>query len=211
MRPFTTVRSRACPIPSDDIDTDQIIPKQYLKRIERTGFGPFAFAEWRYESDGVTPRPDFPMNLPQHAGAQILLTGRNFGCGSSREHAPWALEDAGFRAIIASSFADIFRSNCGKVGVLCVELHEKDVQRIAELVAADPSVEVTVDLEAQRVSVPAVGVLDGLELDFAIDPHTRHCLLEGLDDIGLTLAHEPDITAYEQRRPAYRPLVPTPA
>jgi 3-isopropylmalate/(R)-2-methylmalate dehydratase small subunit len=210
MRPFTTVRSKACPLPSNDIDTDQIIPKQYLKRIERTGFGPFAFAEWRYESDGVTPRPEFPMNRPEHAGAEVLLTGRNFGCGSSREHAPWALEDAGFRAIIASSFADIFRSNCGKVGILCVAFDEKDVQRIAELVDADPSVEITVDLEAQRVSVPAVGALEGVELDFEVDQHTKHCLIEGLDDIGLTLAHEADITAYEQRRAAYRPLVPTP-
>jgi 3-isopropylmalate/(R)-2-methylmalate dehydratase small subunit len=210
MRPFTTVRSHACPIPSNDIDTDQIIPKQYLKRIDRTGFGPFAFAEWRYEADGVTPKPDFPMNRPEHAGAEILLTGRNFGCGSSREHAPWALEDAGFRAIIASSFADIFRSNCGKVGVLCVDLHEKVVQRIMELVEADPSVRITVDLEGQRVSVPAVGVLDGVDVEFTVDPHTRHCLIEGLDDIGLTMAHEADITAYEAGRPAHRPLVPTP-
>jgi 3-isopropylmalate/(R)-2-methylmalate dehydratase small subunit len=210
MRPFTTVRSHACPIPSNDIDTDQIIPKQYLKRIDRTGFGPFAFAEWRYESDGVTPKPDFPMNRPEHAGAQVLLTGRNFGCGSSREHAPWALEDAGFRAIIASSFADIFRTNCGKVGVLCVDLHEKVVQQIAELVEADPAVEITVDLENLRVVVPAVGVLEGVDVEFTIDPHTRHCLINGLDDIGLTLEHEADITAYEQRRPAYRPLVPTP-
>jgi 3-isopropylmalate/(R)-2-methylmalate dehydratase small subunit len=210
MRPFTTVRSLACPIPSNDIDTDQIIPKQYLKRIDRTGFGPFAFAEWRYEADGVTPKPDFPMNKSEHAGAQVLLTGRNFGCGSSREHAPWALEDAGFRAIIASSFADIFRTNCGKVGLLCVELHEKIVQQIAELVEADPSVEVTVDLENLRVSVPAVGVLEGVDVEFSIDPHTRHCLINGLDDIGLTLEHEPDITSYEQRRPIYRPLVPTP-
>ena len=210
MRAFTTVHSHACPIDANDVDTDQIIPKQHMKRIERTGFGPFAFAEWRYESDGVTPRPDFAMNRPEHDGAQVLLTGRNFGCGSSREHAPWALEDAGFRAIIASSFADIFRSNCGKVGILCVELHEKDVQRIAELVAADPSVEITVDLQAQHVSVPAVGVLAAVELDFEIDPHTRHCLIEGLDDIGLTLAHEADITAYERTRPVYRPLVPTP-
>jgi 3-isopropylmalate/(R)-2-methylmalate dehydratase small subunit len=150
------------------------------------------------------------MNRPEHAGAHVLLTGRNFGCGSSREHAPWALEDAGFRAIIASSFADIFRSNCGKVGILCVDLHEKVVQQIAELVAADPAVEVTVDLENLRVSVPSVGVLEGVDVEFTIDPHTRHCLINGLDDIGLTLEHEADISAYEQRRPAYRPLVPTP-
>ena len=210
MRPFTTVRSNACPIMSDDIDTDQIVPKQYLKRVERTGFGPFAFAGWRYEADGVTPRPEFPMNRPEHAGAQILLSGRNFGCGSSREHAPWALEDSGFRVVIASSFADIFRSNCGKVGVLCVDLHEKVVAQIAELVEADPAVEITVDLEAQTISVPSVGVLDGVEVDFTVDPHVRHCLINGLDDIGLTLQHESDISAYEQRRPAYRPLVPTP-
>ncbi len=210
MRPFTTVRSIACPIPSNDIDTDQIIPKQYLKRIDRTGFGPFAFAEWRYEADGVTPKPDFPMNRPEHAGAQILLTGRNFGCGSSREHAPWALEDAGFRAIIASSFADIFRSNCGKVGVLCVDLHEKVVQQITELVEADPSIEITVDLENQKVSVPGVGALEGVDVEFTVDPHTRHCLIDGLDDIGLTMAHEADITTYEATRPAHRPLVPTP-
>ncbi len=210
MRPFTTVHSHACPILSNDIDTDQIIPKQYLKRIDRAGFGPFAFAEWRYEADGITPKPDFAMNRPEHAGAEILLTGRNFGCGSSREHAPWALEDAGFRTIIASSFADIFRSNCGKVGVLCVELHEKVVQQIAALVEADPSVIITVDLQDMRVSVPAVGVLERIDVEFAVDPHTRHCLLNGLDDIGLTLAHEADITAYEQRRPNHRPLVPTP-
>ena len=210
MRPFTTVRSRVCPIVSDDIDTDQIVPKQYLKRVERTGFGPFAFADWRYEDDGVTPRPDFAMNRPEHAGAEVLLSGRNFGCGSSREHAPWALEDAGFRVIIASSFADIFRSNCGKIGVLCIDVAEKDVQRIAESVEADPSVEVTVDLEHQTVSVPGVGVLEGFEIDFAVDPHTRYCLIEGLDDIGLTLAHEADIASYEERRAAYRPLVPTP-
>ncbi len=210
MRPFTTVRSNVCPILNDDVDTDQIIPKQYPKRIERTGFGPFAFAEQRYEDDGVTPRPGFPMNRPEHAGAEILLSGRNFGCGSSREHAPWALEDAGFRVIIASSFADIFHTNCGKIGVLCVELHEKDIARIAESVAADPSVEVVVDLEAQTVTVPTVGVLEGFTCEFPMDPHTRHCLIEGLDDIGLTLEHEPDITAYEQRRPVYRPLVPTP-
>jgi len=209
MEPFRTVRSHACPIPADDIDTDQIIPKQYLKRIERTGFGPFAFAEWRYDESGA-PRPEFAMNRPEHAGARILLTGRNFGCGSSREHAPWALEDAGFRVVIASSFADIFRTNCGKVGILCVELHEKVVAQIAELVDADPAVVIEVDLEAQRVVVPAVGVLDGVDIGFAIDPHTRHCLIDGLDDIGLTLAHEGDITAYEQRRASYRPLVPTP-
>jgi 3-isopropylmalate/(R)-2-methylmalate dehydratase small subunit len=209
MRAFTTVTSHACPIDANDVDTDQIIPKQHMKRIERTGFGPFAFSDWRYEADG-TPKPDFPMNRPEHDGAQVLLTGRNFGCGSSREHAPWALEDAGFRVIIASSFADIFRTNCGKVGILCVQADEKVVRQLFELVAADPSVRFEVDLEQQRVTVPGVDVLEGVEIDFDIDQHTKHCLINGLDDIGLTLVHEADITAYERTRPAFRPLVPTP-
>jgi 3-isopropylmalate/(R)-2-methylmalate dehydratase small subunit len=209
MRAFTTVTSHACPIDANDVDTDQIIPKQHMKRIERTGFGPFAFSDWRYEADG-TPKPDFPMNRPEHDGAQVLLTGRNFGCGSSREHAPWALEDAGFRVIIASSFADIFRTNCGKVGILCVQADEKVVRQLFELVAADPSVRFEVDLEQQRVTVPGVDVLEGVEIDFDIDQHTKHCLINGLDDIGLTLVHEADITAYERTRPVFRPLVPTP-
>jgi 3-isopropylmalate/(R)-2-methylmalate dehydratase small subunit len=209
MRAFTTVTSHACPIDANDVDTDQIIPKQHMKRIERTGFGPFAFSDWRYEADG-TPKPDFPMNRPEHDGAQVLLTGRNFGCGSSREHAPWALEDAGFRVIIASSFADIFRTNCGKVGILCVQADEKVVRQLFELVAADPSVRFEVDLEQQRVTVPGVDALEGVEIDFDIDQHTKHCLINGLDDIGLTLVHEADITAYERTRPVFRPLVPTP-
>jgi 3-isopropylmalate/(R)-2-methylmalate dehydratase small subunit len=209
MEPFVTVRSKVCPIVANDIDTDQIIPKQYLKRIERTGFGPFAFAEWRYDTTGA-PRPEFAMNRPEHEGARILLSGRNFGCGSSREHAPWALEDAGFRVIIAASFADIFHSNCGKIGVLCVEVHEKVVLQLAELIEADPSIEVVVDLEQQLLSAPSVGVLEGVEVSFEVDQHTRHCLMNGLDDIGLTLAHETDITAFEATRPSYRPVVPVP-
>jgi 3-isopropylmalate/(R)-2-methylmalate dehydratase small subunit len=207
MEPVTVITARACPIDADDVDTDQIIPKQFLKRTERTGFGPYAFYEWRYDSEG-TPNPDFPMNRAEHGGAQILLAGRNFGCGSSREHAPWALEDAGFKAIIASSFADIFRTNCAKIGVVAVQLAEVHVRRLFDLVAADPRVEVTVDLENQVVSAPAVADLDGVEERFDIDPHTRHCLLQGLDDIALTLEHEPDISAYEATRPAWKPLVP---
>jgi 3-isopropylmalate/(R)-2-methylmalate dehydratase small subunit len=209
MQPVSVVRGRACPIDSNDVDTDQIIPKQYLKRVERTGFGPFAFAEWRYLDDG-SPNPDFAMNRPEHAGANVLVAGRNFGCGSSREHAPWALEDAGFQAIVAPSFADIFRTNCGKVGVVCVALDDEVVRRLFDLVAADPGVEVTVDLEAQRVHAPAVGDLAGVDVPFDIDPHTRHCLLNGLDDIGLTLEHEDAITSYEATRPSYTPLVPSP-
>jgi 3-isopropylmalate/(R)-2-methylmalate dehydratase small subunit len=208
MEPVTVIRSRACPIDANDVDTDQIIPKQYLKRVERTGFGPFAFSEWRYREDG-TPDPAFPMNRPEHAGAAVLVTGRNFGCGSSREHAPWALEDAGFRAIVAPSFADIFRTNCGKIGVVCVELDEASVRRLFDLIDADASVEVTVDLDAQRVEAPAAGGVDGVSVRFEIDQHTKHCLLNGLDDIGLTLQLDTDIASYESDRPAWKPQVPT--
>jgi 3-isopropylmalate/(R)-2-methylmalate dehydratase small subunit len=208
MEPVTVITGRACPIDANDVDTDQIIPKQFLKRTERTGFGPYAFYEWRYESDGA-PKPDFPMNKPEHAGAEVLLAGRNFGCGSSREHAPWALEDAGFRAIIAPSFADIFRTNCAKIGLVAVQLDDEVVRRLFDLVAADPAVAVTVDLEQQLVSAPGVGDLEGVEVGFDIDPHTRHCLLEGLDDIALTLQHEPDIGAFEGDRPSWKPLVPS--
>jgi 3-isopropylmalate/(R)-2-methylmalate dehydratase small subunit len=208
MEPVTVIRGRACPIDANDVDTDQIIPKQYLKRIERTGFGPFAFSEWRYDEDG-TPKPDFPMNKPEHADAEVLLAGRNFGCGSSREHAPWALEDAGFRAIVAPSFADIFRTNCGKIGVVCVQLDEPVVRQLFDLVAADPAVEVTVDLRAQRVDAPAAGDVEGVSVAFDIDQHTKHCLLNGLDDIGLTLQHADDIAAYEHERPGWKPLVPS--
>jgi 3-isopropylmalate/(R)-2-methylmalate dehydratase small subunit len=207
MERVTVVRGTACPIDANDVDTDAIIPKQYLKRVERTGFGPFAFSEWRYLDDG-RPNPDFAMNKPEHAGANVLLARRNFGCGSSREHAPWALEDAGFRAIIASSFADIFRTNCGKIGLLAVELDEATVGRLFDLVAADPSVELTVDLEQQRVTAPGVGELAAVDTGFEIDSHTRHCLLGGLDDIGLTLQHDDAIAAYEADRPGWKPLVP---
>jgi 3-isopropylmalate/(R)-2-methylmalate dehydratase small subunit len=207
MQPVDTVTSHVCPIDANDVDTDQIIPKQYLKRIERTGYGPFAFSEWRYEVDG-TPKPDFPMNKPEHQGAAILVAGRNFGCGSSREHAVWALEDAGFRAIIAPSFADIFRTNCGKSGVVCVVLDEDTVRRLFDLVEVDPAVQVTVDLPAQRVSVAGVGDIDGIDAGFDIDPHTKHCLVNGLDDIALTLEHADAISAYEAQRPSWKPTVP---
>jgi 3-isopropylmalate/(R)-2-methylmalate dehydratase small subunit len=207
MEPINVITGRACPVDADDVDTDQIIPTDFLKRTERTGFGPYAFYEWRYDADG-TPKPDFAMNKPEHAGAPVLLTGRNFGCGSSREHAPWALEDAGFKAIIAPSFADIFRTNCAKTGVLAVQLDDGVVRHLFDLVATDPAVEVTVDLAQQLVSTPGVGSLDGVEVAFDIDPQTRHCLLNGLDDIALTLEHADDIAAYETDRPAWKPRVP---
>ncbi|MCC5947575.1 MAG: 3-isopropylmalate dehydratase small subunit [Nitriliruptoraceae bacterium] len=209
MKAFTTVTSHVCPIMIDDADTDLIIPKQFLKRVTKTGFGPFAFSERRYLDDG-SPDPAFPMNKPEHAGAEVLLTGRNFGCGSSREHAPWALDDAGFRVVIASSFADIFRTNCGKIGLLCVELDVAVVRQLEALVAADPAVQVTVDLAQQLVSAPAVGALEGVEAPFDVDQHTKHCLINGLDDIALTLEHVDAIDAFEGTRPSFTPLVPTP-
>ena len=192
------VTGTVCPIDANDVDTDQIIPKQFLKRVERSGFGPFAFYEWRYEADG-TPKPDFAMNRPEHQDASILLSGRNFGSGSSREHAPWAIEDAGFKAIIAVSFADIFRNNCGNVGIVAVALSEEHVRTLFEAVAADPSTEVTVDLEAQTV------VGGGVDTTFDIDAHTRHKLLNGLDDVGLSLQRDDQIAAHEAGRERWRP------
>ncbi len=208
MEPVTVVSGRACPIDLTDVDTDLIIPKQFLKSVNKTGFGPFAFNERRYLDDG-SPDPSFPMNKPEHAGAPVLVAGRNFGCGSSREHAPWALQDAGFDAIIAPSFADIFRTNCGKIGIVCVELEEPVVRHLFDLVGTDPSVEVTVDLPQQRVRVAGVGELEGIDVSFDIDQHTKHCLLNGLDDIALTLEHADDIDTYEASRARWRPKVPT--
>ncbi|MEX1163151.1 MAG: 3-isopropylmalate dehydratase small subunit [Nitriliruptor sp.] len=207
MQPVSVVTGRACPIDANDVDTDQIIPKQYLKRVERTGFGPFAFAEWRYLDDG-SPNPEFEMNKPEHAGAPIMVAGRNFGCGSSREHAPWALEDAGFTAIIAPSFADIFRNNCGQVGIVAVQLDESVVRRLFDLIATDPSTEITVDLEQQRVTAPGAGDVPAVDVPFDIHPHTRYCLLNGLDAIGLTLQHGDAIDAYESARDRWRPRIP---
>lgn len=209
MQSVTVVTSNACPIDANDVDTDQIIPKQFLKRIERSGYGPFAFFEWRYDEEG-TPVADFAMNKPEHADAKILVTGRNFGCGSSREHAAWALEDSGFNVVIASSFADIFRTNCGKVGVVCVQVDDAVLATMHAAIAADPSVAITVDLPAQRVTMPEVAGHGPIDVAFDIDEHTKHCLVNGLDDIALTLEHADDITAYEQGRATWRPLVPTP-
>ena len=208
MEPVNVVQGRACPIDLNDVDTDLIIPKQFLKSVNKTGFGPFAFNERRYLDDG-SPDPAFPMNKPEHQGAPVLVAGRNFGCGSSREHAPWALQDAGFDAIIAPSFADIFRTNCAKIGIVCVELDEPAVRRLFDLIVADPSVEVTVDLEEQTVTAPGAGGLEGVDASFDIDQHTKHCLLNGLDDIALTLEHAGDIDAYEASRAAWRPAVPS--
>ncbi len=206
MEPVSVVEGTACPIPHADIDTDAIIPKQFLKRVERTGFGPFAFYEWRFEADGTTPKPDFPMNKPEYQGASVLVSGPNFGCGSSREHAPWALEDAGFKAIIAPSFADIFRNNCGKIGVVAVVLSPSEVEELTALVQSDPSTTVRVDLPGQTVTASRGGE-HVFSASFDIDQHTKHCLLNGLDDVGLTLANEGDITVFEAGRPGYKPRV----
>jgi 3-isopropylmalate/(R)-2-methylmalate dehydratase small subunit len=177
----------------DNVDTDQIIPKQFLKRTERTGYGNCLFYDWRFDSAGK-PNPAFPLNVPQYAGASILLAGKNFGCGSSREHAVWALRDYGFRAILAPSFADIFSNNCVKNGLLTVALRPAE---IAELKARDAEghYRLTVDLEACEVYANG-----GFRARFNVDPFRRTCLLEGLDEIGMTLKHEAEITAYEHRR-----------
>ena len=197
MIPFTKVTSVAAPLDRVNVDTDQIIPKQFLKRIERTGFGEFAFFDWRYTEDGKL-NPAFELNNPAYQGAQILLAGRNFGCGSSREHAPWALNEYGVRTIIAPSFADIFRNNCIQNGMLPVTLPEERVQELMRKAQAAPGYRLTVDLEEQ-----AVYDADGFRAPFAIDPFERTRLLHGLDEIGMTLQHADAITAFEQRRPRW--------
>jgi 3-isopropylmalate/(R)-2-methylmalate dehydratase small subunit len=195
MQPFRTHKGKVVPLDRANIDTDQIIPKQFLKRIERTGFGEFLFFDWRRSKDG-SQDPSFTLNQPRYQGASILVTAKNFGCGSSREHAVWALEDFGFRAVIAPSFADIFANNCVKNGVLTVVLTEKEVEEIIKRASDRPNYQLSIDLEKYEVTDNA-----GFKSTFQIDEFTRHCLLEGLDDIGLTLKHEPEITAYESRHP----------
>lgn len=196
MEPFTKLTGLVAPMDRANVDTDQIIPKQFLKRIERTGFGQFAFYDWRY-LEGDVPNPDFIPNKPQYEGATILVAGRNFGSGSSREHAPWALGEYGFRAIIAPSFADIFRSNCMQNGILPVVLTDDDVDTIMGKALRQPGYKVTVDLENQVVTDG-----DGFEAHFEIDPFRKNSLLNGLDDIGLTLEFDDEIAEYEEAHPA---------
>jgi len=198
MLPFHIHTGIAAPLDRPNIDTDQIIPKQFLKRIERTGFGKFLFYDWRYTADGQ-PIPSFVLNEARYQGATILITGRNFGCGSSREHAPWALLDYGFRAIIAPSFADIFASNCMKNGIVPVVLTDAEVTELVRRARTLTNYRVTVDLEQRQV-------LDarGFSASFEIDDFRRRCLMEGLDDIGLSLKYEAHIAAYEARRPSWR-------
>lgn len=198
MQKFETVKSNVLPLDRADVDTDQIIPAQYLKRIERTGFGPFAFETWRRD-------PDFVLNNHAYDGAEILVAGPNFGCGSSREHAPWALEGLGLRVLIAPSFADIFRNNCAKIGLLTVTLPQDDINHLIARAEENPAGEVVVDLATQTVSSA-----DGtFTRSFEIDPFVKHCLIEGLDAIGLTLLEEDKITAFEaQREDIYPETIP---
>ncbi len=195
MQPFRKHTGKVAPLYRANIDTDQIIPKQFLKRIERTGFGEFLFNDWRRSADGV-PDPAFVLNQPQYSGASVLVAGKNFGCGSSREHAVWALRDFGFRAVIAPSFADIFANNCVKNGVLTVALSEAEASEISSKAAENPDYKLTIDLETCSVEDG-----EGLSVRFQIDNFTRHCLLDGLDDIGLTLQHQAEIAAYESKHP----------
>ena len=193
MKALRKVAGIVAPLDRPDVDTDQIIPKQFLKRIERTGYGQFLFIDWRLNPDG-SPKPEFPLNRPELKGANILVGGRNFGCGSSREHAAWAIEDFGFQAVIAPSFADIFKSNCFQTGIVPIELPEQDVAALIQR-ASGKAYRATVDLEAMKI----VGE-DGLEIPFQLDPTRRHRLMNGLDDIGLTLQHQADIARYEKER-----------
>jgi 3-isopropylmalate/(R)-2-methylmalate dehydratase small subunit len=195
MQPFRVHKGKVAPLERANVDTDQIIPKQFLKRIERTGFGEFLFYDWRRSPDGKLD-PAFPLNQSRYAGASVLLAGRNFGCGSSREHAVWALLDFGFRSVIAPSFADIFANNCVKNGVLAVVLTEEEVAELSRRGKEVPDYQVTVDLERLSVSDEL-----GFSAHFQIDEFARHCLLNGLDEIGLTLQHEAEITTYESRHP----------
>jgi 3-isopropylmalate/(R)-2-methylmalate dehydratase small subunit len=195
MQPFRKHTGVVVPLDKVNVDTDQIIPKQFLKRIERTGFGEFLFYDWRFSGDGKKIA-DFVLHAPRYAKASILVAGKNFGCGSSREHAVWALADYGFRVVIASSFADIFSNNSLKNGFLTVRLSDEQVAEITRRAKEIEGYELTVDLEALRVEDGR-----GFSAPFAMDEFSRHCLLNGLDDIGLTLQHEPDIAAYEAKHP----------
>ena len=195
MEPFTQLQGVVAPLDAVNVDTDMIIPAVYLKSIERTGFGPHLFDRYRYNEDG-SENPDFVLNRDAYRSAKILVSGPNFGCGSSREHAPWALEDYGIRCIIAPSFADIFFNNCFKNGVLPLTLPEAEVRRIIDKSTDHPGLQLTVDLEAQQVRDADEDII----VDFQVDEFRRYCLLNGLDDIGLTLQHENAIAAFEAQR-----------
>ena len=208
MDKFTVHQGLVAPMDRENVDTDAIIPKQFLKSIRKTGFGPNLFDEWRYLDHGEPgmdaatrkPNPDFVLNQPRYAGASILLARKNFGCGSSREHAPWALQQYGFRSVIAPSFADIFFNNCFKNGLLPIVLSEATVAKLFDEVSAFPGYELTVDLERQVIVKP-----DGAEIAFDVQPFRKYCLLNGFDDIGLTLRQQDKIKAFEANRLATKP------
>lgn len=197
MEPINVLTSKAVPLPLPNIDTDQIIPKQFLKRIERTGYGEFLFFDWRYDVDTpdiVKERPEFVLNKAEYKDAQILIAEKNFGCGSSREHAAWAINQYGFRAVIAPTFADIFFSNAGKNGIILVRLSEEDVQTLLDRCTKNPDHTLTINLEAQTVTDEL-----GFNAAFEIDPFRKYCLLNGLDDIGLTLRHTEALDQFESK------------
>jgi 3-isopropylmalate/(R)-2-methylmalate dehydratase small subunit len=197
MVPINILTSTAAPLPLPNIDTDQIIPKQFLKRIERTGYEDFLFYDWRYTFDAAgktTPNPEFVLNKPEYKGAKILLAEKNFGCGSSREHAAWAINQFGFLAVIAPSFADIFFSNAGKNGIILCRLSDEEVETLIQRSTTNPAHKITINLEEQTVTDD-----EGFSARFEIDPFRKHCLLNGLDDIGLTLLHENKLNSYEAK------------
>jgi 3-isopropylmalate/(R)-2-methylmalate dehydratase small subunit len=208
MTPFRIHTGLVAPMDRENVDTDAIIPKQFLKSIKRSGFGPNLFDEWRYLDHGEPgqdpatrrPNPDFVLNQPRYQGASVLLARKNFGCGSSREHAPWALDQFGFRALIAPSYADIFFNNCFKNGLLPIQLPEAQVARLFDEAAAFIGYALTIDLEQQRIVTP-----DGSTIPFEVEPFRKFCLLGGFDDIGLTLRHESEVSQFEDRRPAWKP------
>lgn len=195
MKPFTTLTSHMVAIPVENIDTDQIIPARFLKTTSKAGLGQNLFADWRYQPDGA-PKPDFALNQPEAQGAQILLAGDNFGCGSSREHAPWALMDFGFQAVVSTSFADIFRNNALKNGLLPVIVDAETHRQLFSLVEEEPDTQITIDLGSQTLRLP-----DGRGVTFPIDEFSKTCLLEGIDQLGYLLKHDAGIAAYEQSHP----------
>jgi 3-isopropylmalate/(R)-2-methylmalate dehydratase small subunit len=197
MEPVRIISGTAVPLDRSDVDTDQIIPASWLKRVERTGFGVGLFSAWREKE------PDFVLNRAEHAGASILVAGPNFGTGSSREHAVWALEDYGFKAVVSPRFADIFRNNCTKVGVVPVTVPAEVGEALLRAIEADPTLEITIDVERRTIEAPKAGI----SAEFPLDDFTQHRLLNGLDDIGLTLQHDGDITAFESSRPAILPTI----
>ncbi|MDH3579039.1 MAG: 3-isopropylmalate dehydratase small subunit [Hyphomicrobiales bacterium] len=201
MEKFTQLTGVAAPLNLINVDTDMIIPKQYLKTIARSGLGKALFSEMRYLDDG-SDNPDFVLNQPAYKNASVLVTGENFGCGSSREHAPWALLDFGIRCVIAPSFADIFYNNCFKNGILPIKLPQEDVDRLMDDAERGANARLTVDLESQEITGP-----DGGTITFDIDPHLKHCLLNGLDDVGLTMQKQDKIATYEEKHAAERPWV----